>query len=639
MLSALRLGSRPGVYDYGGLLAGAVVGGLGGLATGTPFGLALGAAAGLLFAVISRPRAVTPGAGLLWGLGYALLLWFAGPVGLFPLLGSGPPLGMLDLARSHFPELVAYVLYLGAPLGLVLGLWGLGNPSPAVAGRAADQHFSLARGLIVGALGGLVGGWAFAQWMAQIGFFALLAHLVNSNSPETGALIHYAIAALIGASFGVLFQRDIHGPGSSLSWGVAYGLFWWFLGPLTILSLWQGRPVDWSYTHAGTLFGSLVGHAIYGFLVGLAFAALDRLWVGFFVDSDPLNRAPEGPGATTLRSLGWGAVASLAGGLLFSGVMLATGVLPTVARLVGGSSATLGFFVHLGISALIGMSYGLLFRREAPDLGSSLAWGMVYGLIWWFLGPLTLLPVLLGHPFSWTMTTASGLLPSLVGHLIYGAATAFVFLLLERRYSAWLLLDPRIAVREARRRRPLGTPAPALWLFVLGLGVLLPVMLSGDHSAAAAPAYGTPADMSAPPVPAPTSQDAYDAAPCGLDTARNAVTSFLAAANSGDPAAIGRAVDLDHLQEYFVAAAPSDPYAADFRATQRDPLLAYLAQRHAQQEVVQLRDLQLAAPTGNPDEVSVTFQLTRQAADLPAGPANGSAVISCQTGKIIRWRQ
>ena len=78
----------------------------------------LGGFYGVSFALLVGARATSPGAGLLWGLGYALLMWLAGPVGLFPLLGGTPALAMLTTARAHFPELVAYLLCFGMPLGL-----------------------------------------------------------------------------------------------------------------------------------------------------------------------------------------------------------------------------------------------------------------------------------------------------------------------------------------------------------------------------------------------------------------------------------------------------------------------------------------------------------------------------------------
>lgn len=142
-----------------GMIAGLAVGCLGGAviwAIGLASfvgGVALGGLYGLLFALLAVRRAVSPGTGLLWGLGYALLLWLAAPAGLFPLLGGGASaMGMLDTARAHFSELVAYLLCFGLPLGVTLGILGGLRPPPGQA------RFSLPRALVVGGVAGIVGG-------------------------------------------------------------------------------------------------------------------------------------------------------------------------------------------------------------------------------------------------------------------------------------------------------------------------------------------------------------------------------------------------------------------------------------------------------------------------------------------------
>ena len=432
----------------------------------------LGALCGTVFGLLLRRQATGPGAGLTWGLGLAFLFWLALPAGIVPVLvGSMPSMGMLDTARAHFPQLIACLLCFGVPLGLSLGLWVAARPGPT----RSSIHFG--RAIFAGGLAGMLAGWILEKWMAQVGFVPQVARMVDSRSNFVGWLLYIPAALLIGVTFGLLFQKEVRSYGSGLGWGTAYGILWWFLGPLTLLPLSSGQPLDWSSAHATSQFGLLVGHVLFGALVGLLYAIIDRGCVWFLTETDPIRREPEGLGGITLRALGWGAAASVVGGLVFSVVMMAVGFLPTVASLVGGASPFLGFAVHLVISTLIGMTYGILFRHEAPNFGSGIAWGLVYGLVWWFLGPLTLLPVLLGGPLSWTTNAAHVFLPSLVGHLFYGAATAVVFLLLERHHERWLRLDPRLLSRELRRRRPFGTAAPALWLFVLGVGVLLPIVL------------------------------------------------------------------------------------------------------------------------------------------------------------------
>lgn len=434
-------------------------------------GPSCGVAYGVVFALLARDRARSAGSGLIWALAFAFLLWLAGPAGVFSGAGGGA-ICDLESGREHFAELVAYLVCFGIPLGLTLGTIGA-RARP----RQPDTRHSLARAIVVGGIAGIVGGWVFAHAGAQQAFNPLAQGSLPGESHAAAALLHVCASAAIGATFGLLFQRDVRGLGSCAGWGLAYGMLWWFVGPLTLSPLLKGQTVDWSASAAAPQYGLLVGHVFFGLLMGFVYAAVDRMWIGFFYESDPLHREREGSGTRAALAIAWGAIAGIAGGLLFSLPMLDTGILPYVAQIVGGTSAALGFCVHIVISAVVGVIYGLLFAREASSASAAIGWGLVYGLVWWFLGQLTLFPRFIGVPYDWSITDASAALPSLIGHLIYGATAAFVFWILERRHGSEIATDPRFDARAERIRAKNDSPAPALCVLALGLGVILPIIL------------------------------------------------------------------------------------------------------------------------------------------------------------------
>jgi uncharacterized membrane protein YagU involved in acid resistance len=79
------------------------------------------------------------------------------------------------------------------------------------------------------------------------------------------------------------------------------------------------------------------------------------------------------------------------------------------------------------ISAIIGASFGVIFGRMSSGYGPGLGWGLLYGLIWWVLGPLLIMPTLMGMGPQFGNAFATSNLMSLVGHLLYGGVAGLVY--------------------------------------------------------------------------------------------------------------------------------------------------------------------------------------------------------------------
>jgi hypothetical protein len=127
----------------------------------------------------------------------------------------------------------------------------------------------------------------------------------------------------------------------------------------------------------------------------------------------------------TSQKLIAGIIGGIAGGIVFGIMMAAMGMMPMIASLVGSQSAVVGFVVHMIIASFIGATFGLLFGSRV-SYASGPGWGALYGFVWWILGPLLIMPLMMGATEMLFAINATTLM-SLVGHLIYGAVAGLVY--------------------------------------------------------------------------------------------------------------------------------------------------------------------------------------------------------------------
>ncbi len=142
--------------------------------------------------------------------------------------------------------------------------------------------------------------------------------------------------------------------------------------------------------------------------------------------------------------IGAGVVAGLIAGVVF-GMMMQMMTAPTpqggqmpmmqmVAMVVRSDSIAVGWLYHLFNSAVIGAIFGwLLGSRTGDSVGTAVTLGSGYGVAWWVLGALILMPLALGMP-AFAPLRMEPMVPvalaSLMGHILYGVVlgTSFVWL-------------------------------------------------------------------------------------------------------------------------------------------------------------------------------------------------------------------
>ena len=135
------------------------------------------------------------------------------------------------------------------------------------------------------------------------------------------------------------------------------------------------------------------------------------------------------------RELKLGAYGGFAGGLIFGAMMGFMGMLPMIGSMVGQPTASVGFVVHMVNSVIIGAGFAIVLGRLVIGIRAGVGVGLAYGGAWWILGPLTLMPLFMGMGLgvNWNAAAATAMLPSLVGHLMYGSVLGLTYAWLRHR--------------------------------------------------------------------------------------------------------------------------------------------------------------------------------------------------------------
>ncbi|WP_349407421.1 hypothetical protein [Pseudalkalibacillus sp. SCS-8] len=122
-------------------------------------------------------------------------------------------------------------------------------------------------------------------------------------------------------------------------------------------------------------------------------------------------------------SLKASAIGGIVAGIVFGLFMQMMGKLPMVAMLVGSESVAVGWFVHMVISVIFGLGFGALASGRSNIYGLAI----IYGIVLWIIGPLLIMPAMLGMGVMIGKAFTGAQLMNLMTHIGFALILAFVY--------------------------------------------------------------------------------------------------------------------------------------------------------------------------------------------------------------------
>ncbi|AKS38365.1 hypothetical protein NP92_08560 [Anoxybacillus gonensis] len=129
------------------------------------------------------------------------------------------------------------------------------------------------------------------------------------------------------------------------------------------------------------------------------------------------------------RLLKTGVLGGVVGGIIFGIMMQMMGMIPMIAMMVGSKSTVVGWGIHMIISIIFGAVFGYLvtFTKHMFILS------VIYGIIIWIVGPLVIMPLMLGMGTMIAHAFEPQQLMSLMTHLFFSFVLAATVKIAERK--------------------------------------------------------------------------------------------------------------------------------------------------------------------------------------------------------------